>query len=85
MTPLSSHLNIKYEFDFQFVDKPNVWLRADVTVEEAFNAIKTGLLKNHQVSKINLFAITEGSQSVGFVYDVVAAKSGTQPWSVIVT
>ena len=85
MIPINIHNSIasqiKYEFDFQFEDKPGIWLRADVTVEEAFNAIKTGLLKNNPVSKINLFAITDKDKSVGFIYDVAAAKQGNQPWS----
>ena len=75
-------LGTVYSFDFQFVDVPNMWLSTDVTVEESLNAIKTGLLNNRPISKIKLFAISSGSDSICFIYDVVAAKQGNQPWSI---
>ena len=74
-----------YEFEFQFTDIPNMWLRADVSVAQSLECIKTGLLKNRAVSKIKMFAITEGSNSVSFVYDIIASKSGNFPWSLLPT
>jgi hypothetical protein len=75
--------DIEYEFDFQFTDIPDMWLRADVTVTEALECIKTGLLKNRAVSRIKLFAINGDTCGVSFVYDVVAAKQGNNPWSLL--
>tara|TARA_R110000868_G_scaffold65453_3_gene195789 strand:+ start:296 stop:562 length:267 start_codon:yes stop_codon:yes gene_type:complete len=83
--PTLTALNSQYEFDFQFVDISDMWLRTDVTVFEALECIKSGLLRNRAVSKIKLFAINidgdEGSAS--FVYDVIAAKQGNNPWSIL--
>jgi hypothetical protein len=76
-------MNIQYEFDFQFADIPTMWLRTDVSVVQALDCIKTGLLDNRAVSKIKLFAISEGDNTVSFVYDVVAAKQGNNPWSLL--
>lgn len=73
---------LTYEFEFKFSDKP-IWVRADVTVAEAFAAIKTGLLRNQAISAVKLFAITEGSDSISFVYDVTAAQQGNPPWSLL--
>lgn len=70
-----------YEFDFQFTDVPNFWVRADVTIQEAFVVLQTGLLRNKPVSKIKMFAITDTAGSVSFVYDVIASKTGAFPWT----
>ena len=80
-TPTPEQLAIKYSFDFQFVDKPNLWLSTDVTILEAFDVIRTGLFRNHPVAKIQMFAINADDTSVSFVYDVVGAKQGNFPWS----
>lgn len=77
----SEQLGTVYEFDFQFTDVPNFWLRTDVTIEESFNVLKTGLLRNKPVSKIKMFAINSDGSSVSFVYDVIASKTGAFPWS----
>lgn len=77
------HLGMVYSYDFQFVSIPDMWLQTDVTIQEAFDVIKTGLLKNQPVSKIKMFAITESETSVAFVYDVVGAKQGNFPWSLL--
>lgn len=74
-----------YEFEFKYESLPNIWLRTDVTVEEALHCIKTGLLRNEPVSQVKLFAITEGSESVSFVYDIINAKKGNSPWSLLNT
>ena len=79
--PTNEQLSIKYSFDFQFVDKPNLWLSTDVTILEAFESIKTGLLRNHPILKIQMFTINADDTSVSFVYDVVGAKQGNFPWS----
>ena len=71
---------IEYEFEFQYTDNP-LWVRADISIAVAYKTILTGLLLNKAVSKVKLFTITEGEESVSFIYDVGAAKSGNQPWS----
>jgi hypothetical protein len=76
-------LGLVYEFEFQFTDKPGLWVRTDVKVAEALECIKTGLLKNTPVARVKMFAISEGSLSVSFVYDIGAAKSGNNPWILI--
>lgn len=73
--------SLAYSFDFQFADKPGLWLSSDVTVNQALDVLKTGLLKNHAVSKVKMFAINDGAKSVSFVYDVTAAKQGNFPWT----
>ena len=75
---------IEYEFEFQYTDNP-LWVRADISIATAHKTILTGLLLNKAVSKVKLFTITEGEESVAFIYDVVAAKSGNQPWSLLAT
>lgn len=74
--------NVVYEFEFLYTDNP-LWVRADISVATAYNTVLTGLLFNKAVSKIKLFAISEGEDSVSFVYDIAAAKSGNQPWSLL--
>lgn len=74
-----------YEFEFQFEQTPNIWLRTDVTIADALACLKTGLLRNQVVTKVKLFAITESSTTVAFVYDITAAKSGNTPWSTLST
>ena len=72
-----------YSFECQFEALPNLWVSLDVTVEQALDAIKTGLLHNKVVTKIKLFVInTPDSDTIGFIYDVVAAKQGNNPWSI---
>lgn len=86
MTISKEHLGTVYEFDFQFTDLPGIWLRTDVTVAEAFSCIQTGLLKNKPVSKVQMFAIkTDDGSSVSFTYDIVAAKQGNFPWTLLST
>ena len=75
------NLNTIYEFDLQFTDVPNFWLRTDVKISEAFDVLKTGLLRNRPISKIKMFAINADGQSVSFVYDVICSKTGAFPWS----
>jgi len=74
--------DLEYEFDFQFVDIPNMWLRCDIKTSQALETIRTGLLNNRAVSKIKLFAITGPEHTVCFVYDIVAAKQGNFPWTI---
>ena len=78
VTTLSN--KIEYEFEFQYTDNP-LWVRADISIAMAHKTILTGLLFNKAVSKVKLFTISEGEESVSFIYDVGAAKSGNQPWS----
>ena len=77
-------LNTIYEIEFQ-VPSDSRWYKTDISVAESLEVIKTGLLSNKPVSKIKLFAITEGDSSANFIYDVVAAKQGSQPWSLLMT
>lgn len=75
----SELLGTVYEYDFQFTDIPGFWLRTDVTIQESFDVLKTGLLRNRPVSKIKMFAINSDGSSVSFVYDVIASKTGAFP------
>ena len=70
-----------YSYDFQFTDMPGFWLSTDVTIAEAFEVLKTGLLRNKPISKVKMFAISADDQSVSFVYDVIASKTGAFPWT----
>jgi hypothetical protein len=72
---------IRFEFEFQFVDTPNVWLKVSIPLAQHLEAIKTGLLFNKPISKVKLFEVTDEESDIGFIYDVQAAKSGGQPWS----
>lgn len=74
--------NLIYEFEFQFTSSIGIWVKADVDCLEAFEAIKTGLLRNHPVSLIKLFTISEDTTTVAFIYDVTAAKQGNTPWTI---
>ena len=64
---------------------PNLWLSTDVTIQEALDCIKTGLLHNQPVIKIKMFSINSDGTSISFVYDVNAAKQGNFPWSLTAT
>ena len=77
----SEQLGTIYSFDCQFEALPNIWVSLDVTIQEAMECIKTGLLRNKPVTKIKMFAITTEGGSVSFVYDVVASKQGNFPWT----
>lgn len=77
--------NIVFEFEFEFTSNPNLFVRADVSVREAFESLTTGLLKNSPVSRVKLMTVAEGNSSVYFTYDVNAAKKGNSPWSLLLT
>lgn len=79
---LTEKENLIYELDFQYDETNLVWSALDVTVSEALDTLKTGLLRNKPVAKIKLFAIFDTDNSVEFVYDVRAAKTGNIPWSI---
>ena len=79
--PLLPINNLSYELDYQYDATHPVWATADVTVTEALDTLKTGLLHNKPVAKIKLFAIFNTETSIEFVYDVRAAKQGNIPWS----
>lgn len=82
MIPPSAML---YEFEFQFPEI-SIWVKTDVSVQEAFDCITTGLLRNKPVAKIRLFSINEDGTSHSFVYDIIAAKSGSgSPWGIFST
>ena len=76
--------NLIYELDYQLDTSANVsspiWLSKDITVLEALDILKTGLLDNKPVAKIKLFAIFDTEISIEFIYDVRAAKQGSIPW-----
>jgi hypothetical protein len=74
-----------YSYDFQFTDMPGFWLSTDVTIQEAFEVLKTGLLRNKPISKVKMFAISSGDDSVSFIYDVIASKTGAFPWTLSVS
>lgn len=77
----SELLGTAYSFDCQFEALPNIWVSLDVTVNEAYSALQTGLIRNKPITKIKMFAITADTSSVSFVYDVVASKQGNFPWT----
>ena len=77
----SEMLGTIYSFDFQFTSIPQMWLSTDVTIQQAFDCIKTGLLHNQAISKIKMFSINSDGSSVSFIYDIVAAKQGNFPWT----
>lgn len=70
-----------FELEFQFQDTPHVWLKVDQPLSTHLAALKTGLLFNKPITKVRLFEVTDSGQSVSMIYDVQAAKSGGQPWS----
>lgn len=72
-----------YSFDCQFEALPNLWVALDVTVQEAMDCIKTGLLRNKPVTRIKMFSIGDLGDSVSFVYDIVASKTGAFPWALL--
>jgi len=74
---------MNYSFDFQFESHPNLWLSTEVTTIEALSCLKTGLLRNHVVTRVKVFSINGDGESETFIYDIAAAKSGNQPWSLI--
>ena len=68
--------------EFEFTQESSTrFLRTDITIQQALDAINTGLLDNKPIGKIKLFAISEDDDSISFIYDVAAAKSGNNPWS----
>lgn len=80
----SVHLETVYEIEVQYELIPNQWVRLDVKIAEALEALKTGLLRNLAITRVKLFSITaKDSDAVSFVYDIAAAKSGNQPWSLV--
>lgn len=78
--PLSPKNNFIFNLDFQY-EANQEWVNLDVTVLEAFDALKSGLIDNRPVTKIKLFAIFDTETSIEFVYDVRAAKQGNIPWT----
>ena len=79
MTPDS--LAQKYSLEFQFTGN-SIWVSTDVSVEEALECFKTGLLRNQPVQRVKLFSVGE-DDTVHFIYDIVAAKTGAQPWGLV--
>jgi hypothetical protein len=79
--PLPESHNLTYELDYQYDTSSPIWATKDVTVLEALDILKTGLLNNKPVAKIKLFAIFDTKVSIEFVYDIRAAKQGSIPWS----
>ena len=73
--------NILTELDFNYSENPRT-LKTNVTIPQSLEVLKTGLLDNKPVSKVRLFSIEQDGLSVTFIYDIQAAKSGSQPWSI---
>ena len=73
-----------YEFECIFTALPDVWVRLDVSTIDALMCLRTGLLNNQQVNKVKVFAITSDTESISFVYDILAANTASaNPWSTI--
>ena len=84
-TMVTDAKQLDFEFEFEFTATPNLFVRTDATVSQAFDCIKTGLFKNAPVSRIKLFTVSEGKSVVAFTYDVNAAQKGNSPWSLLLT
>lgn len=76
---------IDYEFEFEFTSSTGIFVRTDATVKEAFECLRTGLLRNAPVSRVKLFTVAGGNDIVAFTYDVNAAQKGNPPWSLLLT
>jgi hypothetical protein len=74
------HLGVIFQFDFKFTDC-DVWLKADISIGESLEVLKTGLLRNKAVSQVKLFSVAEDGTEIGFIYHITNAKAGTQPWN----
>jgi hypothetical protein len=75
----------KFELEFQLQDTPNVWLKSDQPLSVHLETLKTGLLFNKPITKVKLFEVTDNNLVTCMIYDVNAAKSGGQPWSLSTT
>lgn len=80
-TNQSAPQDLIHEFEFQLTTLPGVWLKTDISTSQSLQAIKSGLLHNQSLSKIRLFTISDDDTTIHYVYDVVAAKQGNNPWS----
>ena len=83
MTQPDSFTTASYEVEFKLKGIPFI-TRTDTTTVEILECLKTGLFRNQPVESISLFSIAsdDGEQSHTFVYNMEAAKSGNQPWSI---
>ena len=80
-TPLSNPNNAhEYEAELKFkaLSFPT---RVDATTWEILECLKTGLFRNQAVESVALFSISGEEEAQVFVYNIEAAKSGNQPWS----
>lgn len=52
--------------------------------EEVLEVLKTGLFRNQPVESVSICSVTsdDETQTHLFVYNIEAAKSGNQPWSI---
>ena len=71
----------EYEADIKFKALPFP-TRVDASTWEILEALKTGLFRNQAVESVALFSISGDEEAQIFVYNIEAAKSGNQPWSV---
>jgi hypothetical protein len=81
--PTQVQQSIECEFDIQFTSIPNIWVKVSLSMRELFEVIKTGLIKNQPVSKIQLLEITQDKDEIVFVYDIEAVKQGIPAWSLL--
>ena len=71
-----------YEAEIKFKALPFT-TRVDVSTWDMLECLKSGLYKNQAVESVSLFSIHGDEEAQIFVYNIEAAKSGQQPWSVI--
>jgi hypothetical protein len=79
--PTQNQAALSINFSLQFTAVPNIWVDIEIDMKELLDLIKTGLLNNQPVSKIQLIEITQLPLKVVFVYDIDAVKQGLPAWS----
>ena len=68
-----------YEISVIFTALPTIPAKVDMTPEVMIEVLKTGLYMNQSVHSIVLDSFSTTEQLI--VYNITAAKSGGQPWS----
>ena len=75
--------DIEISLEFRLEEFP-CFVSANITMLQAFECINSGLLHNKPVRQVKLYTVTgEEGNSISLVYDIAAAKSGSNPWSMI--
>lgn len=75
----------RFNFEVMYNALPSRFVKVSLTVAEFLNILRTGLHYNDAVDKIAVTDIVfahETDEDGSIVYDIVAAKSGGEIWSV---